>query len=280
MLPVVRRLCAADFPLRLSPLSLVHVASGELLLRGDAGAHRLLAGEALALRGEARATLTAARDDTAAFLLEADQAWVERARALSGVWEATETGDALVRETAGTELARRTGQLLLAAHLDRSGRTGAGEALVGIERAGRLLALVALAQTICGSLEAPRRNAGARAYSRRAPLVRLLEELETAPLEGYSLGVLADRLGVSERQASRLLREEIGTSFPDYLASLRIERAKKLLVTTEEPITEVALETGWQSISHFNAVFRRHVGITPTGYRARSLGERELRAAP
>jgi transcriptional regulator GlxA family with amidase domain len=169
----------------------------------------------------------------------------------------------------------------MTAYLERSGRAtpdGAQDESHSFGRAGRLLELVALADSLRGPLDAPRPPAGARNRSRRALLVRALEELEAGSLDGLTLRVLAERLEVSERQASRLLRDELGTSFPDYLAALRIERAKKLLATTDEPVTDVALETGWQSISHFNAVFRRRVGVTPTLYRAQHWGERSLQA--
>lgn len=275
MLPRVRRLCASDLPLRLSPLVLVHVTEGEFVLRGGAGVHRLLNGELLALRAPIAAELEAARGGGEALLLHANPLWAERARALFDGGEPTPPADALVRENAGSPTARRAGRLLLAAHLERAPQSDG----VGTESAGRLVELIRIAHGMSKSLVEPRPG-GARASSRRAPLVRALEALERAPLEGFSLGVLARGLGVSERHASRLLRAELGTPLPEYLAALRIERAKKLLATTQEPVTDVALETGWQSLSHFNAVFRRHVGATPTAYRANAGTRRDLEAAP
>lgn len=282
VLPLVRRLGASDLPVVLEPLTLLHLSSGELRLRGIGGGHRLQAGEALALRGRASAELDVVKGDVEALVLQAPPAWADRARSLLGIEAPNGSQAEIARATAGSELARRSGRLLLTAHLERSepARAGASEGGVGIVQAGRLIELVGVAHAITGSIDAPRKPVGARNRSRRAGLVRALEDLESASLDGLSLRVLAERLEVSERQASRLLREELGTSFPDYVAQLRIERAKKLLATTDDPVTEVALETGWQSISHFNAVFRRRVGITPTGYRAQSIDDRGSRYHP
>jgi AraC-like DNA-binding protein len=269
MLPCVRRLRASDLPLRLSPLALVHVTEGELVLRTSGEAHRLLTGELLALRDADPAELAAPRGSAEALILHATPLWVARARALFQSCEPPQPRDALVRERAGSETARRAGRLLLAAYLETGDESGAGSlpGALGTEGAGRMIELVGIAHGMSGSLVAPRPQ-GARGRPLRAPLARALAELESAPLEGFSLGILARRLGVSERHASRLLREELGSSLPEYLAALRIERAKKRLATTQESITDVALETGWQSLSHFNAVFRRRAGVTPSAYRA------------
>lgn len=281
-LPSIRRVEAADLPIRLGPISLVHVSSGALVLRGASGAHRLLAGELLTVRSGEEVELDRLGRMGEALVLHADPHWVERARALFGASTSSGSEADLAREPAGTEASRRTAKLLLAAHLERTDAPlvpERAEGLFEVGGAGRVIELVGIALALRGSLEAARAHPGARMRSRRAQLVRALEALESAPLDNLSLRVLAERLEVSERQASRLLREELGTSFPDYLTSLRIERAKKLLATTDEPVTGVALETGWQSISHFNSVFRRRVGTTPTLYRARHSGPRLARAA-
>ena len=53
------------------------------------------------------------------------------------------------------------------------------------------------------------------------------------------------------------------------MTRLRVDRARRLLDESALPVIEVAAETGWSSLAHFNAVFRRHTGHTPTAYRAR-----------
>lgn len=276
MVPSLHRLRASDLPSALRPFALVHVTSGELLLGGDGIGQRFVAGDLFSLRAAAEIELRPGRRDVEALALHADPAWVARVRALFGEDHDLDPGDAFVCERAGSELARRAGRLLLAVHLAQAaagtdGAIGGADTGVGLEAAGPLLELIGLAHRMTGSGLSPRPS-GVRPRARRAPLVRALEELEGADLDGFSLGVLARRLGVSERHASRLVREELGTSFQDYLSALRVERAKKLLAGTSQSVTDIALETGWQSVSHFNAVFRRRVGVTPSRYRAECGG--------
>lgn len=279
MLPMVWRLAGSDLPCRLESVTLVHLSCGVLAVRGRDLDLRLQPGELLAVRGEP-VEILGGGDVAEALAIEASPAWVDRMRALLGTAEAPAGACGIAREPSGTETSRRAGRLLMSAYLERAECPEAGTPEEpGISGAGRLIELVGIALSIQGSPEAERRPAGARNRSRRAHLVRALEELEGAPLDGLSLRVLAERLDVSERQVSRLLRDELGRSFPDYIAALRIERAKKLLATTSESVTDVALETGWQSISHFNAVFRRRVGVTPSHYRARQIGETPVRTA-
>lgn len=274
MLPSVRRLDESSLPLRLSPLTLLVVTEGHFVLRDDSGVHGLACGDLLAVRASAPAELGAARGSGEALLFHAPADWVERVLALCRTEGMTPPAEPLAREAAGSESARRAGRVLLAAHREGVGAPSASpqSGVVGIEHAGRLVELVGIAYGMRGSLVAPR-PLSARARSRRARLVRALEALEGAPLENLSLGVLARMVGVSERHASRLLREELGRALPDYLSALRIERAKKLLVTTKRPVTEIALETGWHSLSHFNTIFRRRVGTTPSVYRALACGD-------
>jgi AraC-like DNA-binding protein len=270
MLPSVRRIEGAGFPVSITPFSLVHVTRGELALRGDPDRPRLLPGALLALRAGTPVELSAPRPDAEALLLQASPEWVAQVRALFGAAGTDPDVEPLAYEMAGSELARHAGRLLLAAYVELDPCSEAEPTAPAFERMGRLADLVGIGLGMTGALAAARTAAASRASSWRAGFERALEELETAELDGFSLAVLAERIGVSRRQASRILKQELGVSFSEYLAALRIERAKKLLSTTNDPITDVALETGWQSLSHFNTIFRRRVGVTPSLYRARA----------
>ena len=57
----------------------------------------------------------------------------------------------------------------------------------------------------------------------------------------------------------------------DYVARERIERAKNLLLNPNLRVSEIAYEVGFQSLTHFNRVFRRIVGRTPTEFRGRNV---------
>jgi signal transduction histidine kinase/AraC-like DNA-binding protein/DNA-binding response OmpR family regulator len=78
---------------------------------------------------------------------------------------------------------------------------------------------------------------------------------------------IAASIGVSENHLSRIFRRELGISPWDYLNRYRIRQAKELLTGTEDSITCVALQVGFNDPAYFSRVFRRQVGQSPTAFR-------------
>lgn len=85
--------------------------------------------------------------------------------------------------------------------------------------------------------------------------------------EKLTLEQIADAAAVSTRECLRCFRESIRRSPMDYLIEYRVQVAKKLLQTTQLPITEIALRCGFNSSSYFTKIFRRSCGKTPNIYR-------------
>ncbi|UKS29378.1 helix-turn-helix domain-containing protein [Paenibacillus sp. HWE-109] len=83
----------------------------------------------------------------------------------------------------------------------------------------------------------------------------------------FSLVMLSDRFKLTPNYLSRLFKEEFGEKFIDYLAGLRIEQAKHLLVTTTTAIQEIAVKVGYTHTFSFIRVFKKIVGRTPGDYR-------------
>jgi AraC family transcriptional regulator len=113
----------------------------------------------------------------------------------------------------------------------------------------------------------PAAGVAARGSGRRTRFLRAVQELRAEPLDEVTLPAFARRAGLSDRHASRLFQLELGKTFREHLAELRLERAKALLRDTQMTVLEVAGETGWSSLAHFNSVFRRRVGSTPSQFR-------------
>ena len=91
---------------------------------------------------------------------------------------------------------------------------------------------------------------------------------------GFSLPVLAKRLGISTHHLSQILNEELNQSFFDFLASYRITEAQKLLVSEENnyiKIEEIAQMVGYNSKSAFNTSFRKITGFTPSEFKKQSI---------
>jgi two-component system response regulator YesN len=88
---------------------------------------------------------------------------------------------------------------------------------------------------------------------------------------------LADIAKVSYLSVSRLshvFKEEMGITIVDYLTSVRIERAKQLLLATNQSCTEICFEVGYNNQSYFTRTFKGFVGMTPRKFRARNRRER------
>jgi AraC-like DNA-binding protein len=73
--------------------------------------------------------------------------------------------------------------------------------------------------------------------------------------------------GISVAHFSHVFHKETGVPFSSYVQSRRIEEAKRLLAETDQTITEICFECGFNSLTHFNRVFRRGEGCSPRQYR-------------
>jgi two-component system response regulator YesN len=82
---------------------------------------------------------------------------------------------------------------------------------------------------------------------------------------------LADIAKASHLSVSRLahiFKEQMGITIIDYLTSVRIERAKQLLLATEQSCTEICFQVGYNNQSYFSRTFKDLVGMTPRQFRA------------
>lgn len=82
-----------------------------------------------------------------------------------------------------------------------------------------------------------------------------------------SLEEVATHAGVSMSYLSRAFPEYVGDNFSNYLRNLRIERAKELLLFTNEYIYEIASKVGFWNSRYFSKVFHDTVGMSPVDYR-------------
>jgi len=90
--------------------------------------------------------------------------------------------------------------------------------------------------------------------------------------EDISLGQVARAVNTSTFYFCKLFKKVTGINFTDYLSRLRIEKAKSLLLNPNLRVSEIAFEVGFQSLTHFNRVFKKLLGQSPTEYRAQLLG--------
>jgi two-component system response regulator YesN len=86
-----------------------------------------------------------------------------------------------------------------------------------------------------------------------------------------SLQKMAGAVGISPFYLSHLFRKEMGISFLEYLTSVRISAAKKLLEQTNLSILEICLQAGYQDPSHFAKIFKKKEGLRPAEYRKKLI---------
>lgn len=95
----------------------------------------------------------------------------------------------------------------------------------------------------------------------------VFDYIEHHYMEDITLEEVAAQIGFSKFHFSRLFRQFTDTAFYDYLCARRIKAAETLLLDPNLPITEIALQSGFASISTFNRVFKKFKECTPTEFK-------------
>lgn len=102
--------------------------------------------------------------------------------------------------------------------------------------------------------------------------VRVMQQHIEDPV---SVAFIAEKTGMSPRQLERLFLRYLHTTPARYYVTLRIDRARELLLYSDQPILDVAVATGFTSVSHFSQWFKRLIGARPSELRGRSRHEVE-----
>ena len=80
----------------------------------------------------------------------------------------------------------------------------------------------------------------------------------------------ADYCHLSYNYFSHVFKKETGVEFKDFLMTVRIKEAKKLLLLTDKDVTNIAQDTGFATSSHFAAAFKKYTSMTPLAFRKSS----------
>lgn len=100
-------------------------------------------------------------------------------------------------------------------------------------------------------------------------LLRAKDRIDAASHEAWPVARLARVSHVSEAHFARSFKQAFGVPPHRYLLTRRIERASALLRDTDLAITEIAFQTGWESLGTFGRTFRDVTGESPGALRAR-----------
>jgi len=85
--------------------------------------------------------------------------------------------------------------------------------------------------------------------------------------ESLSLDTFADKFQLTSTYFSKLFKAEVGIGFSEYVIHIRIEKAKDLLLRTNESIKTISRMVGYPDDKYFARIFKKQVGIKPSDFR-------------
>ncbi len=98
-------------------------------------------------------------------------------------------------------------------------------------------------------------------------ITRARQYIEANSHEDLSLAIVARHAGMSSFYFCKMFRKVTGVHFARYVSCVRVEKAKNLLLNPNYRVSEIAFEIGFQSLTHFNRIFKNIAGQSPTEYR-------------
>ena len=112
-----------------------------------------------------------------------------------------------------------------------------------------------------------RETSAANEHTVPIPLQNAIAYINSHFCEQLTLKQLADHLSFSPNYLGQLFKAQIGTSFHEYLNTLRLKYACTLLSTSNMSVKEVSFAAGYQSVQYFLYVFKEKLGMTPGEFR-------------
>lgn len=91
--------------------------------------------------------------------------------------------------------------------------------------------------------------------------------IHALPLQELTVGLIADQMSLHPAYLSKIYKTETGENISDHIIHLKLERAKQLLLGTNDKVYEITDQLGYQNPQYMIKIFKRHYGVTPQEYR-------------
>ena len=115
-----------------------------------------------------------------------------------------------------------------------------------------------------------------RSQERNMLIQRICGYLERHYDQKISLAALSELFNISSRHLNRVFKEETGKTVIEAVHQIRIERAKSLLLESNEKILSIAIEVGYDDPAFFTRLFSRQVGCSPGKFRDSFINDKAL----
>ena len=141
----------------------------------------------------------------------------------------------------------------------------------GLVRLSRVLEILShLSDQPAGPLSklAMRTTENSHQFAIKAAVQYLLDHFGN---ESLQLDDVLKHIGLSRATFSRHFQVALGQSYTKFLQSIRLENARRLITTTHRPITNIAYDSGFGNLPHFNALFLQRWGLTPRDLRRNTM---------
>jgi len=107
---------------------------------------------------------------------------------------------------------------------------------------------------------------------------RKIEAFLAESHEGHvSLKEVAAQVNLSPCHFCAVFKKQTGVTFSQYRTRKRLEKARELLLDAERRVSDVAFDSGFESIPYFNRAFRRWFGCSPSEFRSRGRPEIQVK---
>ena len=106
------------------------------------------------------------------------------------------------------------------------------------------------------------------AFKKKNTAMQVVEYIEEHCIDyDLSLDSVAQKFQITPTYLCKIIKQEVGMSYKEYLTGLRIRAAKELLMEESISVTEVCQRVGYTNVSYFIRIFQRYTGVTPAKYR-------------
>ena len=96
---------------------------------------------------------------------------------------------------------------------------------------------------------------------------KIIDHIDASFTEDILLGDLSKQFNISLGYLSTLIKKETGITYTDYVTNKRLGLAKELLNGSSLSVHEIVERVGYKDYFHFNKLFKKYCGITPSKYR-------------